>query len=367
MNVELVISNLRQRFVRTVISIVGVAIGIVLVIMIAGLANGMLGEQGRRNANVSAELLFSRGGAYGPGSSAALSLPVEYASRLAAVNGVRAVSPIAQYVKPSSQSFGMELVEGIEPISYQQVTNLAVKQGRMFNPTAYEVIIDPVYAKDKKVRIGDKIDMFNRKFEITGIYEPEIGSRLKVSLTVMQQLLGSPERCSFIYVRCQDNSLPETTAQQILAAYPGNKLIFTRDIQAIYEKGIPSLNVFIKVITGVGMTISTLVIMLAMYTTITERTREIGILKSLGASKRFIIAAIEQEALVISVCGVILGLLVALLAKVLIMRFTTLLIDFQWQWVCYTAISGVTSGLLGAFYPAVKAARQDAVKSLSYE
>jgi putative ABC transport system permease protein len=183
----------------------------------------------------------------------------------------------------------------------------------------------------------------------------------------MQQLLGSPERCSFIYVRCQDNSLPETTAQQILAAYPGNKLIFTRDIQAIYEKGIPSLNVFIKVITGVGMTISTLVIMLAMYTTITERTREIGILKSLGASKRFIIAAIEQEALVISVCGVILGLLVALLAKVLIMRFTTLLIDFQWQWVCYTAISGVTSGLLGAFYPAVKAARQDAVKSLSYE
>jgi putative ABC transport system permease protein len=367
MNLELVVSNLRQRFIRTVVSIVGVAIGIVLVIMIAGLANGMLGEQGRRNGNVSAELLFSRGGSYGPGSSAALALPVEYVPRLATVNGVKAVSPVAQYVKPSTQSFGMELVEGIEPQSYQEVTNLTIKQGRFFTPNAYEVIIDPIYAKDKKVKIGDKIDMFNRKFEITGIYEPEIGSRLKVSLAVMQQLLGAPQRCSLIYIKCQTPSTPETTAQKILDAYPGNKLIFTRDIQAIYEKGIPSLNVFIKVIMGVGMTISTLVIMLAMYTTITERTREIGILKSLGASKRFIVSTIEQEALVISVCGVTLGLLVALVAKMLIMRFTTLLIDFQWQWICYTAVSGITSGLLGAFYPAVKAARQDAVKSLSYE
>src|SRR5437868_4331129 len=114
MSESLVAANVRQRPVRTLVSIVGVALGVVLIVMMVGLSHGMLHEQGKRNSNVGAEILFSRPGAYGPGTSAVLALPVQYAPRLAQVAGVKAVSPVGQYLKPSSQSFGVELVEGVD-------------------------------------------------------------------------------------------------------------------------------------------------------------------------------------------------------------------------------------------------------------
>jgi putative ABC transport system permease protein len=328
MSEGLVTASVRQRPVRTLVSVVGVALGVVLIVLIVGLAHGMLKEQGRRNSNIGAEILFSRPGAYGPGASSPLSLPVQYGPRLAIISGVKAISPVGQYLKPSNQSFGMELVEGIDYASYLAVTDIHISEGREISADD-EIIVDPVYAKNKRVKVGDQIDLFNRKFRIAGIYQPAIGSRIKLRLSVMQKLLGSVDRCSFIYVKCQNPQDQEQVAKNILAALPGNKILFTRDIQSLYEQGIPALNVFLKVVIGVALVISTLVIMLAMYTTIIERTREIGILKSLGAPKRFIVSAIEKEALLISALGVLLGFAVAFAGKVLIMSYTTLLIEIE--------------------------------------
>lgn len=359
-------ASVRQRPVRTLVSIVGVALGIVLIVMIVGLSHGMLREQGRRNSNVGAELVFSRPHSFGPGSSSALSLPVQYAEKIAEIPGVKAVSGVGMFLKPSNQSFGMELVEGIDYPTYTAVTSLQIKEGKALTEDD-EVIIDPVYAENKKVKLGDTIDIFNRKFRIAGIYQPEIGSRLKVKLSVMQQLLGSAERCTLVYIKCNQPDAQQQMAKTILDAYPGNDIVFTRDLQSMYEKGIPAINVFIKVVVGVAIVISTLVIMLAMYTTITERTREIGILKSLGASNRFIITEIEKEALLISALGILLGFCASVIIKVLIMRYTSLLIELETRWLLYAAISGLISGLLGALYPALRAAKQDPIKALSYD
>lgn len=366
MSDSLVVANLRQRPIRTLISVIGVALGVVLIVLMVGLSHGILHEQGRRNSNMGAEILFSRTAAYGPGTSAVLALPVQYAPKIAQVAGVKAVSPVGQYLKPSNQSFGMELVEGIDYKSYLNVTPIHITQGQPLTKDD-DVLVDPVYATDKKVKVGDHLDLFGRKFQIAGIYEPPVGSRIKIQLSVMQQLLGSNERCSFVYVKCQDNATTEKVADDILKALPGNKVLFTRDIQMLYEKGLPALNTFIKVIIGVAVVVSTLVIMLAMYTTIMERTREIGILKSMGASKAFIISEIEKEALLISVLGTILGYLVAVLGKFFITRYTPLIVELEPTWLIYSSLFGLFSGVLGALYPALKAANQDPIKALSYE
>jgi putative ABC transport system permease protein len=113
--------------------------------------------------------------------------------------------------------------------------------------------------------------------------------------------------------------------------------------------------------------VSTLVILIAMYTTITERTREIGILKSLGASKGFIVSVIEREALTISLIGVLVGLVAALVIGWVIESTTTLQLEFHWKWMLLSALFGLGAGALGALYPALRAAKQDAVKALSYE
>ena len=110
-----------------------------------------------------------------------------------------------------------------------------------------------------------------------------------------------------------------------------------------------------------------LVILLAMYTTVTERTRPIGILKALGMSKTAIAWVIEKEALVVSFLGLAVGVLLTLVARFFVMRVTSLTIEIEPQWILMSLLVGLVGGSLGALYPALRAARQDAVDALSYE
>src|SRR6185369_14182542 len=114
---------------------------------------------------------------------------------------------------------------------------------------------------------------------------------------------------------------------------PNDQLIFTRDLPDLYATGVPALNVFIKVVVGVAAAISMLVILLAMYTTVTERTRQIGILKSLGMSKSSIAWVIEQEAIIVSFLGVAVGIGLTMLARLAVMRTTNLTIEIEPRWV----------------------------------
>jgi putative ABC transport system permease protein len=363
---SLVATNIRQRPMRTVISVIGVALGVVLIVLVVGLVRGMLKEQGRRSSNVGAELIFRRQGNITVTTTSVLNMPVQYAPRLASISGVKAVSPVGQYLKGSDQGFGMEIIDGIDYESYAKVAELKIREGR---PLAggNEVIIDPVYAKNKKVKVGDQIDLFGRKFNIVGLYEPEIGSRLKIPLSAMQNLAGSIDRCTFIFVKCQNPEAQEQVASSILSELPGNQIIFVRDIPSLYEKGTPVVDIFLKVVIAVAVIISTLVIMLAMYTMITERTREIGILKSLGASNAFIVTTIQKEAFIISALGVLVGFASAYIGRFLIVSYTALLIEIEPRWLFYSGLCGLLSGLLGALYPAMRAAKQDPIKALSYE
>jgi putative ABC transport system permease protein len=104
-----------------------------------------------------------------------------------------------------------------------------------------------------------------------------------------------------------------------------------------------------------------------MYTTVTERTRQIGVLKSLGMSSTTVAWVIEQEALLVSIFGVGLGILLALGARVLVMKLTSLTVDIEPRWMGIALLIGVAGGTIGALYPALRAARQDPVDALSYE
>jgi putative ABC transport system permease protein len=134
------------------------------------------------------------------------------------------------------------------------------------------------------------------------------------------------------------------------------------------SNNLPALNAFITVIIAIAVGIGFLVIFLSMYTTITERTREIGILKSLGASKGYIITLILREAGLLSAVGIIVGYGVAAVARKLILgTFPTLSIELTLEWALYAAILALAGSTLGAFYPALRAAQLDPVDALAYE
>jgi putative ABC transport system permease protein len=363
---NLVLSNIRQRPTRTLISTAGVALGVVLIILNTGLARGMLNDRIRREQGVGAEIQFFRMGGGSLPTSNVMPLDVRYADRLKKIPGVQMVSPFGTYVQSGNTGIGVEMVDAIELDSYSAISNMRIVEGRAFQSDD-EVIVDEFRANRGNIGVGDEIQVFGNKMKVTGIYSPQIGSRIKMSLGSLQRALSQENKCLGIMVKVDEGIALEEVARRIDAQLPNNRVVLTRDIGMNFGGKIPGIQGFIRAVMGLSMVVSSLVILLAMYTTITERTREIGILKSLGASKTYIIGVIEKEAVAISAIGVVAGLAVALIAAFVIERATTLRLEFHWTWILAAALIGLGAGVIGALYPAVRAANLDAVEALSYE
>lgn len=361
---SLILANIRQRPTRTLVSVVGVALGVVLILVNTGLVRGMLNDRMKREKGVGAEIRFLRSGSNVLNTSS-LPLDVRYVDRLRQIPGVKAVSPVGAYIQGGNSGIGLEGVEGIDFESYVAISGLKIVEGRVFQ-NENEVIVDDFKATRSNAKIGSEIDVFGKKLKVVGIYSPPSGSRIKMSLSAMQNYLASPNKCRWIMVKCSDPEKQEEVQQHIISELPGNIVQLIRDLPSI-ERSIPGIDGFIKTILVLSTIVSSLVILLAMYTTITERTREIGILKSLGASKRFIIGVIEKEAITISLIGIGIGLIAAFIIGWIIRSATTLQVEFQFTWILIATLMGLAAGIVGAFYPAIRAANQDAVKALSYE
>jgi putative ABC transport system permease protein len=121
-------------------------------------------------------------------------------------------------------------------------------------------------------------------------------------------------------------------------------------------------------VIGVSVVIGFLVIFQSMYTAVMERTREIGILKSLGASKFYIVRVILRETLMVAAIGIIAGILISLATRRIIMlEKPVLLLFWSGEWVLRATVIALGGALAGALYPAIKAAQRDPIDALAYE
>ena len=363
---SLVFSNIAHRPARTAVSILGTAVGVLLIVFTVGLAHGVLHERGKRESNIGAEIMIRGSGSVGFTGASPFKLHTSHATEIAQIPGVRAATAIAQTLDSTDTGFGSRLIDGISFDEYSNLTGITIREGRKLM-SGDEAIVDPEWKERRRVQMGDTVILFKRPFKIVGVYEPPGGGRIKIPLSTMQEQEGAEGRATALLVACVDPTKQDEVAARILQRFPDSQLIFTRDLPELYATGVPALNVFIKVVVGVAAAISMLVILLAMYTTVTERTRQIGILKSLGMSKRSIAWVIEQEAIVVSILGVAVGVLLTLAARFAVMRVTSLTIEIEPRWILIALGVGLIGGTIGALYPALRAARQDAVEALSYE
>ncbi len=241
-----------------------------------------------------------------------------------------------RHIIQGGKGIGFEQIDGVDWEGYARMNDIRILDGH--GPQALdEVVIDETKARDNHFRVGDKIRPFgNHDYRIVGIYSPESGARVKMQKRINTEL-------------------------------PGNTIQATRDVFTSFEKSIPYLGVFLRVLVGLAAVVSALVVMLAMYTTITERTREIGILKAMGASRGYIVGIIEKEAVLISVIGLVVGFVVSALAGYLIQKVYGLHFEYTWSWTITAAAIGLIGGIIGALYPALRASNLDAVNALSYD
>jgi len=343
--------------------VLGVALGVTLVMLFTGLSRGMSDDLQRRSSNVRAEIIFTRQGSFTGTTTANLS--TKYVDLLKNVEGVESVVPVIRHFYASGV-WGVDQVEGVDWDSFAQMSNVRLVQGR--GPKAFnEIVIDETKAS-RNHPIGSSVKLYgDRDFKVVGIYAPESGARAKLTLEAMQTFLEAPGKCSYILIKCKNPADQIAVAKRINDQLPGNKVQLTADFFPSIENSIPGLAIFMRVLVVLAAVVSALVVMLAMHTTITERTREIGILKAMGASRRYIISEIEREALAISFMGLLVGFALAALAGFGIHKATGLIFEFGGWWALTAAIIGLAGGALGALYPAARAANLDPVTALAYE
>jgi putative ABC transport system permease protein len=363
---ELVLANLRVRPLRTLISIVGVALGVILVVLFTGLARGMTNDMAKRAANWKAEIVFTRPGAMELTSSNA-SVSTTYAERLLQIEGVEATVPVIRYITPNTrQRWGVQQIDGVEWAPFAAMNEMRIVQGRAAVAND-EVILDERYVKDENVKLGDSVEIFGKNYTAVGIFSPPSGARIKMSLAAMQAALEAPNKCTYILVKLKDGANVDEVAARINQTLPGNKINLTRDLVIDAQERVPGLNTFLRVLVGLGAFVSCVFVLLSMYTTITERRKEIGILKSLGASKSFIISTIEGEAFLIGVLGALLGFAVAFLGSAVISQFFELAFEFSRDWILTAVAIAIGGSLIGALYPAWRASAIDPVEVMVNE
>jgi putative ABC transport system permease protein len=131
---------------------------------------------------------------------------------------------------------------------------------------------------------------------------------------------------------------------------------------------IPALGPFINAMIALAVAIGLLVIFLSMYTAVIERTRDIGVLKSLGAGRRFIVRAVLSESATVCLLGIAAGIALSYGARsVFLWRYPTLSILITPWWILRAAGIALVGAVLGASYPAWMATRKDAVEALAYD
>jgi putative ABC transport system permease protein len=116
------------------------------------------------------------------------------------------------------------------------------------------------------------------------------------------------------------------------------------------------------------MIIGFLVIFQSMYTAVMERTREIGILKSLGASKLYIVNVILRETVLLAILGIALGVFISFVTRqVIVYERPVLRLFWSHEWVLRATLIAIAGAVAGALYPAYQAAQKDPIEALAYE
>jgi putative ABC transport system permease protein len=365
---KLIFANLLHRPLRSVISVFAVAIEVVMMLTIIAIMLGQLTGQKKLNNGIGADLIVRPGNAAFLNGVSGAPVSAQLAAVLAKLPHATVASPV---ITNLSMSDSLEVLWGIDYASYSRLSPFVfLSGGPMQGP--YDVIVDDIFAvSGEGHHVGDTITIYKHPFRISGIFAHGKGGRKLVSITTLGQLLGSEGKASVFYIKVDKPENLDLVTNEIHAIHGlENYQVMTMNewFSLMTPDHIPALNIAIRVVIGIAVIIGFLVIFQSMYTSVLERTREIGILKAMGASKTTIVTVVLRETAALAVAGVVVGIVASFGVKAFLgQKFPTLYLDMSASWIFRGAMIALVGSLCGAVYPAWMAARKDPIDALAYE
>lgn len=360
---RLVLENLKHRPVRTVLSAIAIGVQVTMVLTLVGLSEGMLHDQVRRARGVGADVLVRAPGSSIIGFSTNLNEKV-----LPFIAGQPHVTLATGTLIQGTG--GLSSVTGLDLPAFTKMSGgFRFLSGGPFRRND-DVIVDEYYARQKGLRAGDTITLLNAPWHVSGIVQAGMLARVVVPLRVLQDMTANNGKLTVIYVKLDDQKNLNTVINDLKQKLPDYPVYSMEEFVSQFAvTNVPMLREFIFVIIGLGILVGFLVVFLSMYTAVLERTREIGVLKALGASPVYILNILLRETALLAIIGSLLGILFTYGTRWLIMTLVpgSLIQEIVPSW--WPIASGIALGgaMLGAFYPGLKAARQDAIEALAYD
>ncbi len=399
--------NLVHQRTRTFLTLIGIIIGIAAVVALISLGQGMKDAIGQIFLNIGSDKLIitaksSTQFSGPPGSSAASNLTIDDIGVIKAVPGVAAVG--GRLIKSVKLEFGREVVyyfavsipdddKGRELI--RSVNNYKIEQGRLLKRgdrfkafIGYNLAHKDVF-KQKEIAVGNRIKMNGLDFEVVGILKksgsPQQDRVMVVPEDALREVLKlDKKRIDVIAVQVQKGLDAEKVAENIERAMrndrnlklgkedfeiqtPGQLLASLDSILTIVQVVLIGIAAISLLVGGIGIANT-------MYTSVLERTKEIGVMKSIGARNSDILSIFIIESSMLGLLGGVIGIgigmglskLVELTAAV---SLGTSLIKayFPLPLIIGSLLFSLCIGTLSGFFPARQAARLRPVDALRYE
>jgi len=362
-------ANMMHRKTRTLVSVLAVAVEVAMVMLLVGLANGTLDGIAQRLENVGADVLLQPPDASLILGATTAVMPVKFIDLMKKIPDVVEVTPVLNWhisrIKGRVQAINLW---AIDYRSFAAISGgLQFVTGRALSDEN-EVIVDTLLAETNALAVGDVLPMMNRQFRVAGIFRAGAGGRIYARLEDVQQAIGTPGKASFFLIKGTDSNLAEDLTHKLRDRFKGYKITPVAQFSQAMRDNAVGLEEFKSALTGMAVVISFLVVLLAMYTAIIERTREIGILRAIGATRAKVVQILVVESFLICLAGTLVGMLMAVGGKELFRyALPTQTVDLTLRWALIAAGLGVAGGILGSFYPALRAARLDPVQALNFE
>jgi len=350
---------------RTLLSVLLIGVPVTLILSLVGVSEGMSEDAQQRSRALGSDIVVRGSNASSAINYSGAPLSEKYIEAIEKQPHVKmALGTVAYTIDWPLSAFGFDM-DRFKAFTggFQYVAG-----GPLKDP--YDMLLDEPYAAQRKKQVGDTIRLLNHEWRIVGIIKPGMLARIVVPKATLQDLTAATGHVGMIWVKIDDPAHADAVAEQLRQEFPNLRIETTEFYSSQFQpNNIPQVRVFQYVVIGIGVVIAFAVVCLTMYMAVLQRTREIGILKSLGGSKFFIVRIMLSEALVLGVLGTAFGIVLTFGARWAISTF----IPASFPMIIVTAwwpkafLIAEAAALFGALYPGITAASHDPIEALAYE
>jgi len=233
----------------------------------------------------------------------------------------------------------------------------------------HELLVDQVEARSDHLHVGSIVKL-GKDWRVTGVVESGKLSHMFGDIELLQNEYSQSGKVNFVWVKVDDPANIPTVLAELKEKFSDYNIYTMEEMTSLLAPdNIPLIKGFTNVVIGIAVIVGFLVVFLSMYPAVLERTREIGVLKALGASPAYVLGILIRETVLLAIAGSIVGILMSYGSQVLITDFAPAFLTMEivkgwWPIAMSIALAG---SLVGALYPGFKAARQDAIEALSYD